>query len=163
MRTAVKRLSHLIEGDARLGLELDPVRYPDLGATRLVFGPRLGEIEAQRNRRLARSLATDSVTATWQLSCLPSSPQYWRATPTECLPFFGMPVSSMIQARMGACLSIFGSTNARTALSNAASCQGALATKWCSDWCLAPIASGARRAAIGSTLFLSPGNNNPVQ
>jgi hypothetical protein len=30
-------------------------------------------------------LASDSVTATWQLSCLPRWPQYWRATPTELL------------------------------------------------------------------------------
>ena len=28
----------------------------------------------------------------------PSWPGYWRATPTECLPFFGKLVSSMIQA-----------------------------------------------------------------
>lgn len=38
-------------------------------------------------------LASDRVTATWQLSCLPIWPRYWRATPTECVPFLGMSVS----------------------------------------------------------------------
>src|SRR5688572_25072835 len=57
-----------------------------------------GRYRRQATGRLARSLASDSVTATWQLSCLPSWPQYWRATPTEWRPFLGMPVSSTIQA-----------------------------------------------------------------
>ncbi|MGY4230260.1 hypothetical protein ACVMIH_007621 [Bradyrhizobium sp. USDA 4503] len=35
---------------------------------------------------------------TWQLACLPSCPQYWWCTPTECLPCFGNEVSSMIHA-----------------------------------------------------------------
>ena len=42
-------------------------------------------------------LASDKLTVTWQLSCLPSGPQYWRATPMECRPFLGKPVSSTIQ------------------------------------------------------------------
>ena len=42
--------------------------------------------------RLAWWLAIDSETTAWQLSCLPSWPQYRRATPTECLPFLGNPV-----------------------------------------------------------------------
>src|SRR5262249_40992195 len=40
---------------------------------------------------LACSWASETLTATWQFSCLPSTPQYWRATPTECRPFFGDP------------------------------------------------------------------------
>jgi hypothetical protein len=32
---------------------------------------------------------------------LPTCPQYCRATPTECFPFFGKPVSSTIQAAIG--------------------------------------------------------------
>src|SRR5277367_5602844 len=51
--------------------------------------------------RLAWRLASDSVTATWQFACLPSCPQYWCDTPTECCPFLGRPVSSMIQASIG--------------------------------------------------------------
>src|SRR4051812_63898 len=35
----------------------------------------------------ARSNAIPLDTATWQLSCLPNWPQYWRATPAECAPF----------------------------------------------------------------------------
>jgi hypothetical protein len=37
--------------------------------------------------RLADTVLMDRLTATWQLSCLPTWPQYCRATPTECLPF----------------------------------------------------------------------------
>ena len=28
-------------------------------------------------------------TATWQLPIVPSAPQYWRCTPTDCVPCFG--------------------------------------------------------------------------
>ena len=51
--------------------------------------------------RLAVAVATDNETATWQLSCLPNCPQYCRATPTECRPFLGKPVSSTIHACTG--------------------------------------------------------------
>src|SRR6266478_2431638 len=58
--------------------------------------------------RLVLQVATDRLTATWQLSCLPNCPQYWCATPTECLPFLGKPVSSTIQATTGPCFCIAG-------------------------------------------------------
>src|SRR5215210_3059072 len=102
--------------------------------------------------RLAVWLASESVTATWQLSCLPSWPQYWRATPTECRPFLGKPVSSMIQASMGPVRSMTGRTKSRTLVSTAASDQGAWPTKSRSDWCWAATRAGAVTAAIGSTL-----------
>ena len=79
--------------------------------------------------RLAASLATDKLMATWQLSCLPSWPQYWRATPTECRPFLGKPVSSTIQASIGPVAWILGSSSARTAANSASSDHSALATK----------------------------------
>jgi hypothetical protein len=60
--------------------------------------------------RLARQVLTDRLTATRQLSCLPNCPQYWRATPTECRPFFGKPVSSTTHATTGVCRVIAGST-----------------------------------------------------
>lgn len=41
---------------------------------------------------------------------LPGFPQYWRATPTECIPFFGKPVSSMSQAVIGPPRSIIRGT-----------------------------------------------------
>jgi hypothetical protein len=47
--------------------------------------------------RLAVSVAIDRLTATWQLSVLPNCPQYCRATPTECVPCLGIPVSSAIR------------------------------------------------------------------
>lgn len=46
-----------------------------------------------------------AVTATWQLPIVPRVPLYWRATPTECVPFLGKPVSSRIKTprRSGSC------------------------------------------------------------
>src|ERR1700733_8293381 len=102
--------------------------------------------------RLAWRLATDSETTAWQLSCLPSWPQYCRATPTECLPFLGKPVSSMIDASIGPSASILGSTVWRILVRTASSDQGALATKCSSDWCFGAVRAGAVGAAIGSTL-----------
>jgi hypothetical protein len=58
---------------------------------------------------------------------------YWRATPTECRPFLGKPVSSTIQARIGLCRSISGRIWARPSARRASSDQLALATKWWSD------------------------------
>ncbi len=46
---------------------------------------------------------------------MPSSPQYCRATPTECSPCFGKAVSSTIQWRTGPCRSMAGKTCSRTA------------------------------------------------
>jgi hypothetical protein len=37
--------------------------------------------------RLSSALLIDKLTATRQFSCLPTCPQYWRVTPTECVPF----------------------------------------------------------------------------
>jgi hypothetical protein len=108
-------------------------------------------------------LAIDSETVTWQLACLPSWPQYWWCTPTECLPCLGNDVSSMIHASIGPLLSIAGSTISRTLASTSASDQVALPTKCSSDWCWAAVRAGAVRAAIGSTLLRSPGNIKPVQ
>jgi hypothetical protein len=50
---------------------------------------------------------------------LPNWPQYCRATPTEWLPFFGKPVSSMIHAWTGSSQVIDGSTRSRTRVSTA--------------------------------------------
>src|ERR1035438_533530 len=59
--------------------------------------------------RLELHVDTDRLTATRQFSCLPSCPQYWCATPTECFPFFGKPVSSTIHATTGPCFCMVGS------------------------------------------------------
>ncbi len=75
------------------------------------------------------SLASDTLTATWQFSCLPSTPQYWRATPTECCPFFGKAVSSTIHAATGPWRAMGSSTHSRATRSTAAASQGASAIK----------------------------------
>ena len=56
-----------------------------------------------------------------------------RATPTKCRPFFGKPVSSMIQASIGPCRSTAGPASSRTLSSIASSDHGELPTKCRSD------------------------------
>src|SRR3954466_6685473 len=107
--------------------------------------------------RLAVRLARESVTATWQLSCFPSWPQYWRATPTECRPFLGKLVSSMIQASTGPLHSRAGRVSSRALVRIASSDQADWPTKCSSDWCWAATRAGAVMAAIGSTLLRAGG------
>ena len=78
---------------------------------------------------LDNSVVTERLTATRQLSCLPTCPQYCRVTPTECLPFFGKPVSSTTHATTGPCRSIEGSTVSSARSNNVSSSQGASATR----------------------------------
>ena len=40
------------------------------------------------------SVPISNVTETWQLAVLPRAPQYWCATPAECVPFLGKDTSS---------------------------------------------------------------------
>src|SRR5262249_61576858 len=79
--------------------------------------------------KLEYHVLTDKLTATWQLSDLPVCPQYCRATPTECFPCFGKPVSSTIHATTSACFCMVGSTYRSTAANISSSFQGASATK----------------------------------
>jgi len=46
-------------------------------------------------------VATAKLTPTWQFATFPAEPVYWRCTPTEWLPCFRKPVSSMIQLTTG--------------------------------------------------------------
>jgi hypothetical protein len=100
---------------------------------------------------------------TWQLSTLPSSPQYCRATPTECSPFLAMPVSSTIQRRTAPCASSAGMTWRRIAASTASSLHAPSDTKLNSFLCIVRVPDGAIRAAIGSTLLRPSGSSRPVQ
>ena len=64
---------------------------------------------AQLSGRYNRQLSTAApsvhtsckLTATWQFAVLPSVPEYWRSTPTECEPCFGKPVSSITHIASG--------------------------------------------------------------
>src|SRR5271166_2869053 len=66
-----------------------------------------------------------------------------------------MPVSSTIQASMGPCLSMQGSTSSRTLPNTAMSDQGASPTRCRSDWCLAETRVGAtiRRHRLDALAF----------
>jgi hypothetical protein len=87
LRASITELGKL--RNLRLGLEADFPRDACFAPTRVVFRPVLPQIQPQATGRLAASLASDSDTGTWQLACLPSCPQYWCTTPTECSPLFG--------------------------------------------------------------------------
>jgi hypothetical protein len=103
------RGADLLQGECWFALEDDVEGNANLAPALLINRPRLGQVEL-RGEGQAASLATDRLTMTWQLSTLPTSPQYCRATPTECLPFLGMPLSSTIQKRSGPCACIAGRT-----------------------------------------------------
>jgi hypothetical protein len=123
----------LIERDLGLGLKADLLRHTGLLRRSASLAQHLRKIQAIGHRKAAIGVASDSDTATWQLSCLPSWPQYCRATPIECLPFLGKPVSSMIQASIGPCRSIAGTTICRTFVSTRSSDQRPSPTKCNSD------------------------------
>jgi hypothetical protein len=126
--------AQLLGGNLRLGFEDDLLRHISLASARRVVRPFLRQVKPIAHRgRLAWRLAIDSETAAWQLSCLPGWPQYCRATPTECMPFLGKPVSSMIQASIGPSRSIAGSTISHTLASTLSSDHEAWPTKCSND------------------------------
>jgi hypothetical protein len=92
-----------------------------------------GKYSACATGRLASWLASDSVTATWQFAGLPSCPQYWCDTPTECRPFLGKPESSTIKASIAPRRSMAGNTSSRTFANTAASDHPPWPTKCSSD------------------------------
>ena len=116
-------LPDLVERDLRLGLKDDALGHAGLLAARRIGGPVLRQIEPIGDRQAGRVVSDRQVTATWQLSCLPSWPEYWRVTPTECRPFLGKPVSPMIQASTGPLRSSAGRASSRTLASTASSDQ----------------------------------------
>src|SRR5579859_5353517 len=123
----------LVEGDLRLGFERNLVGTLAFLRRSGSSTQACGRYRRQAIGRLAELLATDRLTATWQLSCLPSWPQYCRATPTEWLPFLGNPVSSTIQARIGSRRSRIGRTCSPIRPSRASSDHAAWPTKCRSD------------------------------
>src|SRR5262249_30411060 len=66
----------LLKRDLWLGLKADLLGHAHFAPTFLICRPFLRQIERYIVGRLAWWLASDSDTATWQLSCLPSCPQY---------------------------------------------------------------------------------------
>jgi hypothetical protein len=69
----------------------------------------------------------------------------------------------MIQASIGPCCSIAGTTSSRTFANTFSSDHSPSPTKCSKHWCCAETRPGAVRAAIGSTLLRSPGTTSPVQ
>ena len=112
----------------------------------------------------------DRLTATWQLSCLPTWPQYCRATPTECLPFFlrnaGIVDHPDGEGRTGGHLRqdvVADGLEEKLVIPGRYGnyvMQGLMSAP---DIVRIETGLGSRRAAMGSTLLRSPGKRRPRQ
>src|SRR3954454_7887896 len=84
---------------------------------------------------LAASVASDRLTSDWQLAVVPTRPEYWMATPTECWPLLSRVVSSTIQCSMAPRFCITGTTRPSTRSRTGPSFQLASLTKCWIAWC----------------------------
>jgi len=108
-------LAYSAEATTKLTALFEDVKGGPIAATELW---QITNLESQL--AAGSSLPTVEATLVGQAqSCLPNWPQYCRATPTEWMPFFRKPVSSMIQAWIGSSRVIDGSTRSRTRVSTA--------------------------------------------
>ena len=152
----------LLERDLMLGLEANVRRNARLAQPVAILRPLLWQVQPIGHRQAGIASGNrQRDTATWQLSSLPSWPQYCRATPTECRPCFGKLVSSMIHASIGPCRCICGSTIWRTWANTFSSDQRPSPTKCSNDWCCAATRAGAVTAAIGSALLALTRHHQP--
>src|SRR3954451_22475896 len=113
-----------------------------------------GKYRQKPSGELPRASVRCRLTAIWQFAVLPSVPEYWRATPTECSPFLGNPVSSMSQA------TAFGKGHSKR---SAICCQSGFHSHglWLTNCCrLCSLPSG-RRSAMAPTLLRSPSSKRP--
>src|SRR5215510_5617959 len=119
----------MIKCNCRLGLEGDLLGYAGFAPALTVRRPLLWQIQTMSHRQARMMICKRKGYGDLTIVLLASWPQYCRATPTECRPFLGKPVSSMIQAAIGPLRSIAGSTNSPTLASIAASDHAALPIK----------------------------------
>ena len=89
-----------------------------------------GRNSRQSNGQLACSVTALTDTPSWQLALLPSVPEYWRCTPTECVPSLGKPVSSTTHAVGPSAVVSTWASRRRTGRQS----HGLVATKWCNAW-----------------------------
>ena len=98
----------LIERDLRLGFEPDILRHMRLFPPCRIICPCLRQIEPVSDRQACRMIGDRQRNRDLTIVLFASRPQYCRATPTECVPFFVKPVSSTIQASIRPCRSMPG-------------------------------------------------------
>lgn len=111
---------------------------------------------------LTASVASDRLTSDWQLAVVPTRPEYWMATPTDCRPLLSKVVSSTIQCSMVPRFCIAGTTRPSTRSRTGPSFQLASLTKCWIDWWRRETFPLSSRSAIGSMLLRSPGSSSPV-
>src|SRR3954469_21652982 len=104
------RGADLLQGDCWFALEDDVEGNANLAPALLINRPRLGQVEPRGEGQASGLIGDRQADQDLAVVDLATSPQYCRATPTECLPFLGMPLSSTIQKRSGPCACIAGRT-----------------------------------------------------
>jgi len=105
-------------------------------------------------------VARDTLTAIRQFSCLPNCPQYCRVTPTEGLPFLGNPCHPRSKPQPMP-LRHRGQHLAAHFLQQRGIAPSRIGHDVMQRLVHLAHVAGARRAAIGSTLFRSSGSNKP--
>src|SRR4051795_3909340 len=153
-------VADLIDRHLNPGAEREVGWHPGLQTAFAVVRPVLGQVEIAGDRHadgLGRQRQTD-----WQLAVVPTRPEYWMATPTECRPLLSKVVSSTIQCSMVPRFCIAGTTRPSTRSRTGPSFQLASLTKCWIDWCRRETFPLSRRSAIGSMLLRSPGSSSPV-
>ena len=148
-------MADLIDRHLDLGAEREVGWHPGL-QTAFAPTPRAG-----RDRWHADGLGRQRQ-ADWQLAVVPTRPEYWMATPTDCRPLLSKVVSSTIQGSMVPRFCIAGTTRPSTRSRTGPSFQLASLTKCWIDWCRRETFPLSRRSAIGSMLLRSPGSSSPV-
>src|SRR5271154_2685957 len=108
------RPAQLLKRDFRLGLELYHFGNPHLAPALAILRPVLRQIKLIGHRQARMMIGQRQRYCDLAIVLLASCPQYCRATPTECWPCLGKPVSSMIQASIAPCRCIWGTTISRT-------------------------------------------------
>lgn len=96
-RALIKQLPQLLQCDLRFGGKFHFLGYASLPPAPGILSPRAGQIQLPRYRQAAIFTGQRYADGDLAVSCLPGTPQCWRATPAEWTPFLGKPVSSMIQ------------------------------------------------------------------
>lgn len=100
-RPRIERGGNQLARDLGLGGEADLFRHMRFAPPRVVFRPALGQIKATVDQCLAKAVGVGQEHADLRIFDPPAVPEYCRATPTKCSPFFMKPVSSTASTPSG--------------------------------------------------------------
>ena len=84
-------MADLVDRHLDLGAEHEVGRHSGVQTAFAIVRPLLGQVELARDRHAGRPGRQRQ--ADWQLTVVPTRPEYWMATPTECRPLLSRVVS----------------------------------------------------------------------